>query len=345
MTQYTFREVTREDIARALETHAQGSFAQGLEMATLREKMGRTVKFVAVYEGDTIVLAAQLTVIAGRFTSADITAGPLVDKPTKELIQFFTDQVRAYCQKLGAAYLTVSPNIEYSDTLLKDFTRAGWNYSGRINASAVGVRGGIRWKYIKDLDGLTLENYRDSYVKRHRRYIRNADPNVSLRELKRDEIETFLGIMKHTAERREFASRPDKYFYDLYDSFGEHAVYMVAELKEETGVTPIAGIVFIESNGEYVSYLGGAISKYAKYRGSYLLHDEMIRRSVEKGYRYYNFYGIEGDIENPNSEGYGIYEFKSKFGTGRAVELIGEFVLPVNKLQYLAARTLQKIRK
>lgn len=342
---YRFEEVSADELKEFFIAHEQGSFAQSLEMATLREKTGRAITYLAVYDDDELVLAAQMSTIEGRFRSADITAGPLADYDSTALLAFFTQEVKALCKQRGIVYLTISPNLDYSDKVLSNMTQLGWEYSGRINASAVGIRGGIRWKYLKDLAGLTLENYRDSYVKRHRRYIRNADPAVSLRQLKRDEIGTFLTIMKHTAERREFASRPDSYFYNLHDSFGDKATFMVAELAEGDTITPIAGIIFIESNGEIVSYLGGAISQYAKYRGSYLLHDEMIRRSIEKGYNRYNFYGIEGDIENPNSEGYGIYEFKSKFGTGRAVELIGEFVLPINKLQYFAARTLQKIRK
>ncbi|MFZ1249857.1 MAG: peptidoglycan bridge formation glycyltransferase FemA/FemB family protein [Candidatus Microsaccharimonas sp.] len=345
MSQYQFKEVSLEDIADYLNSHAQGSFAQSPAMAEVRKDSERDVHFVAVYEDEKIVAACQLSIINGRFKSADITAGPLLNFTNTNLLEYFTTQIKDYCKKQQCVYLTINPNIEYSETVLTNLKQLGWEYSGRLNTSAVGLRGGIRWMYVKVLASQTVENYQDAYVKRHRRYIRNADPDVSIRQLDRDELNIFFKIMQHTAERRHFASRSDAYFYSLYDRFGEQATFLIAELKQGGEKIPFAGIVFIESNNETVSYLGGAISEYAKYRGSYLLHDAMIKRSIEKGYKQYNFYGIEGDITNPQSEGYGIYEFKTKFGTGRAVELIGEFVLPILKTKFKLFQFIRKILK
>lgn len=344
MSQYEFKEVDAATIAPYFASHPQGSFAQSVQMAQVREDSGRTVRYVAVYAGDEIVAGCQITLIPGRVPSADITAGPLMDFDNDELVAFFTAHIRTYVQKHGSVYLTINPNIRYSDQVVAAMKKAGWEYSGRINSSSVGIRGGIRWIYVKDLQGLTVDDYQSTYAKRHRRYIRNHDPHLSIRQLGRDELGEFVQIMHHTAERRHFASRKDAYFSSLFDRFGENVRYLVVEFDQDGKTVPVAAIVFIESNGEVVSYLGGAISEYANYRGSHLLHDAMIKYSVEKGYKRYNFYGIEGDIENPNSEGYGIYEFKAKFGTGEAVELIGEFVLPIKKAQYTLFKLSRKLR-
>lgn len=345
MSSYRFEEVSAEVVVDFLATHPQGSFAQSIEMANVRKDSGRDTRFLVIYDDEELISACQISIINGRFKSADITGGPLMDFADPGLLAYFTKEIQAYGAKLGCVYLTINPNIEYSDAILEGLKKLGWEYSGRVNSSSVGIRGGIRWIYVKDLIGQTPENYQEHYVKRHRRYIRNADPNVSIRQLKRDELEIFFGIMRHTAERRHFASRSNDYFYSLYDRFGNNATFLVAELKQDDKVIPFAGIAFIESNGETVSYLGGAMSEYARYRGSYLLHDAMIKRSIEKGYKQYNFYGIEGDITNPESEGYGIYEFKTKFGTGKPIELIGEFVLPIKKTAYAAFKLLRKIKK
>ena len=341
---YTFQKVTADDVRLFFDNHPQGSFAQSVEMAEVRQAMNRNVHFLAVYDKDKMVAACQLSIVPGRFVSADCTAGPLLSFTDSELLRYFTDQIRAYSQKLGCVYVTISPNTPYRQEVVESLKELGWDYSGRINASAVGIRGGIRWIYVKDLENQTVVNYRDAYAKRHRRYIRNAHPDITVRQLDRGEIDSFYKIMIHTAERRDFTTRNINYFHALYDKFGDKATFLVAELKEGEKVTPFAGIVFIESNGEIVSYLGGALSSYANYRGSYLLHDAMIRRAIEKGYKRYNFYGIDGNIDNPESEGYGIYVFKSKFGTGRAIELIGEFTLPVNRFRYLLFRLASRVR-
>jgi lipid II:glycine glycyltransferase (peptidoglycan interpeptide bridge formation enzyme) len=343
MTQYALKEVEALEVEALFANHPNGSFAQSIPMALVRQDLGRTIKYLAVYDGQELIGACQLSIIKGRFNSADITAGPLIDFNNQALVKFFSTEIKKYLDAQGCIYLTINPYIEYSDEIIATMKKLGWGYSGRIDASAVGIRGGIRWIYVKDLTGLTEENYQATYHKRHRRYIRNHDPKVQVRQLERNELGAFLGIMRHTSERRQFSNRADSYFYSLYDHFGDGVKYLVAELHDEDKVIPIAAIAFIESNGEVISFLGGALSEYAKYRGSYLLHDYMIGYSVAKHYKRYNFYGIEGKIEDPNSPGYGIYEFKAKFGTGQPIELIGEFVLPVNKLKYKVLAALKKV--
>lgn len=345
MTAFQLKELEAKEIQSFFETHPQGSFAQSVEMGSVREDLGRTIRYLAVYENNKIVAGCQVSIIPGRITSADITMGPLLDFENKKLLQFFTESIREYLKQYKCAYLTISPHIPYSEKARAELQKLGWKYSGRINASAVGIRGGVRWMYIKDLEGQTEENYQDAYVKRHRRYIRNHDTNLSIRQLNRDELPLFIKIMKHTAERRQFANRKDSYFYSLFDHFGKKAQFKVVELKTEDGVIPIAAIVFIEANGEVASYLGGALSQYTRYRASYLLHDDMIRYAIQCGYKRYNFYGIEGKLDDPRAEGYGIYEFKAKFGTGHPVELIGEFVLPLQRLAYATVAVRHKLKK
>lgn len=344
MTRYSLKEVQPEVLEVLFAEHPNGSFAQSVPMAGVRQDLGREIIYLAVYNADTLVGGLQLSIINGKVKTADITAGPLIDFTDASLVEFFTQSVKEYLAKQNCVYLTINPYVEYSDEVVNLMKKLGWAYSGRIDASAVGIRGGIRWVYVKDLAGIDETNYQDAYHKRHRRYIRNHDPRVQVRKLERDELSTFLEIMQHTAERRQFSSRSDAYFYSLYDHFGEQVQFLVAELNdEEKGIIPIAAIAFLESNGEVVSFLGGALSEYAKYRGSYLLHDHMIAYSAKKGYNRYNFYGIEGKVEDPSSPGYGIYEFKAKFGTGKPIELLGEFVLPINKPKYALLAALKKV--
>jgi lipid II:glycine glycyltransferase (peptidoglycan interpeptide bridge formation enzyme) len=58
----------------------------------------------------------------------------------------------------------------------------------------------------------------------------------------------------------------------------------------------------------------------------------MITYALEHGYEKYNFLGITGNFD-PESEDYGVYQFKRGF-PGTVEELVGDFILPVNKLTY-----------
>lgn len=75
----------------------------------------------------------------------------------------------------------------------------------------------------------------------------------------------------------------------------------------------------------------------------------MIKRAMEKKLPLYDFGGISGDF-NPDSDNYGVYEFKRGFG-GNVVEYIGEFDLVVDKLfnsfykfMFKTYRGIKKIR-
>ena len=56
----------------------------------------------------------------------------------------------------------------------------------------------------------------------------------------------------------------------------------------------------------------------------------------------YNFYGIDGVFDDPNSEGRGVLEFKQGFN-GYVEELMGSFVLPVRPLAFKFKTVVRKL--
>ena len=66
----------------------------------------------------------------------------------------------------------------------------------------------------------------------------------------------------------------------------------------------------------------------------------MIRYAIENHIPRYNFYGISGNFDKEASD-YGVYEFKRGFG-GQVEQLLGEFILPVNKAVYKLYKTVKK---
>ena len=68
----------------------------------------------------------------------------------------------------------------------------------------------------------------------------------------------------------------------------------------------------------------------------------MLRLCVEQGITRYNFYGIDGVFDDPNSEGHGVLEFKQGFN-GYVEELPGEFTLPVSRVRCAVKRVAQKV--
>lgn len=97
-------------------------------------------------------------------------------------------------------------------------------------------------------------------------------------------------------------------------------------------ILTLGGILYMIHGNEVLSFLGGAYSDYLKLQPFYSIHYEMIKYAVQNHYRYYNFYGISGDLRE-TSPMYGVYQMKRGFG-GNVVELMGEFDYPVNKFYY-----------
>lgn len=103
--------------------------------------------------------------------------------------------------------------------------------------------------------------------------------------------------------------------------------------KKHGSVLTLGGIMYFTYGKEVISFIGGAYEEFMEFQSFYTLHYEMIKYALEKGYDYYNFYGISSDL-TPKDPLYGIYLFKKGFG-GEVVELIGEYDYVVRPMYYL----------
>ena len=94
---------------------------------------------------------------------------------------------------------------------------------------------------------------------------------------------------------------------------------------------------------EIVYFVGGNIEKYMKLGGQYLIQWEMIKRAMQNKCARYNFYGIAPNIDT-HPENYGVYGFKKGF-SGKVVQLIGEYELPIDKKKYYTMKIFEKLRR
>ena len=108
-------------------------------------------------------------------------------------------------------------------------------------------------------------------------------------------------------------------------------------------VLPAAASLFVEHARETVYLFSGSVEKYKPFYASALIqHDAMLHLCVERGVARYNFYGIDGVFDDPNSEGRGVLEFKQGFN-GYVEELMGSFVLPVRPLAFKLKTSVRKL--
>ena len=103
--------------------------------------------------------------------------------------------------------------------------------------------------------------------------------------------------------------------------------------KEKGKRIPLGGALFLQYGKERTYLFGGSYKEYMHYPSQYLIQWVSIMDAIDDGCNLYNFYGIDGNLNNKNGEMHGVYEFKRGFD-GEVREYIGEFDLVVNKPIY-----------
>ena len=110
--------------------------------------------------------------------------------------------------------------------------------------------------------------------------------------------------------------------------------------------TPLSAAMFMLYGDEVIYLFSGSDEKYMKeYNAQYLIQWHMIKYASDHKFKRYNFYGISGIPKNGDLDG--IYEFKKGFtnsDTGRVVELLGAYELPINSTFYHLHHFLSKLK-
>ncbi|MBR2802397.1 MAG: peptidoglycan bridge formation glycyltransferase FemA/FemB family protein [Erysipelotrichaceae bacterium] len=109
----------------------------------------------------------------------------------------------------------------------------------------------------------------------------------------------------------------------------EELLERIRNVKSDNGKAVLSDVCLLTYGQEAIMLLAGNDEEYLQdFNTSNIIVGELIRISLEQGYRYYNFYGISGDFD-PNNEHYGLYSYKKQYG-GEVVELIGQFELTLD---------------
>lgn len=154
------------------------------------------------------------------------------------------------------------------------------------------------------------------------------------------DAEEFWKLMKKTTERQSFSAHPKEYYQKLVSFFGRNREISVkiffVRLPPAGGGQPLAGAVVL-FYGDTAYYIHGA-SDYEgqKFRPAYKLHWSIIKWLKNKGYKYYDLWGVD------SRKWPGVTKFKMYWG-GRVVERPGSFDLPISKLWYMLYKSYRGI--
>ena len=169
----------------------------------------------------------------------EINSGPLYQDET--MLEPFYAALKDYAKQNGAIELVIKPYDTYQ-TLDSDgnpiseeqihFLDTLKNLGYQHDGFQTGYPGGEPvWHYLKNIKGDDSKSLLKSFNKNCSRNITTAlNYDISIRNITREEIPQFKQIIEETGKRQGFEDKSLSYYYDLYDSFGPNAEFVVAEI-------------------------------------------------------------------------------------------------------------------
>ena len=236
----TFKIISREDFYQHSLTTSNHSFLQSIEMADLLERRGATLQYIGWEEQGTLAISAilySLPMTGGLHY--EINNGPIVTD-ARHLPDFYK-ALQDYVKENGGIEFILKPYDHYQTfdsngnpteeeqkQLLHPLLDLGYQFDGL----QVGYPGGEPvWHYLKDLTDFDAKSLLKSFNKNCSRNITTAlNYDISIRNISREEIPQFKQIIEETGKRQGFEDKSLDYYYDLYDTFGKNAEFLIAEI-------------------------------------------------------------------------------------------------------------------
>ncbi len=212
--------------------------------------------------------------------------------------------------------------------------RAGWQ------RTASGSEGGFaagqpRYVFQVPFAGRSLEDIHGGLNQQWRRNIKKAEKaGVKVVRSGEEDLPAFYELYVETAERDRFLPRPLSYFQRMWTALtAEHPDRMRLYLAHHDGDVLAAATMLTVGDHVWYSY-GASTSRKREVQPNNTMQWRMMTDAHELGAAVYDFRGITDTLEESNHL-LGLLRFKAGAG-GEAVEYLGEWDFPINRLLHKA---------
>jgi lipid II:glycine glycyltransferase (peptidoglycan interpeptide bridge formation enzyme) len=313
------------------------SFLQSWSWGTFHEAMGNKIFRLAFLEKGKLRGIAQVIkeeAKSGRHFLCP--AGPVIDFKNKNLFSGFINTIKKLSKKEKVVYLRIRPQI-LDDPNQRKFLKENGFVSAPLHLHAENT-----WKL--DLSP-SLEEILKNMRKTTRYLIRKAEkegvviePSINPKEAK-----TLYKLQMETVQRQKFVPFSKEFFYQLSKAFlsTKNLIFFKARYRHKTQ----AIAMFMLYGKEVTYHYSGSSNEFPKIPSSYAMLWEAIKMAKQKGFQYFNFWGIAPEgIKNHRFSG--VTTFKTGFG-GNRVDYLHAHDLPLSSLYglvYLFGLIRKKVR-
>ncbi len=343
-----FTVLEEKEFTKFEEKEPVGNFFQSVPRAVLREKMGFSTHLIGVKEKTKVLLAALLI---ERDKEAWIQLGPILDYKNIKLLDFFLTELKKYCEEKGFIKLEIFPPLVLSTRDLDGSVIEKWDYEKVFETfisqgfTHEGFTTEIenkanRWMFVKDLTA--IKDIREAELTMNsstRKKLHKTRRELDIKVLEdKKELKEWLKALQDSDKRNGVKTREVKYFEDLWDAFGENAIFVEARRKDNGEL--VSSEVDILHPNEMVAFVAGTVEKNKHYNGSTAIKGFNIEECLKRGKTRLNLYGMKGDF-SPNNP---LLYFKGGL-RGVTEEYIGGFCLVLNPFKLFLNKIKRRIKK
>ena len=247
-----FVELTEKEFDAFFKKHPLSTFLQSPHFNAADELENWKIVYLGVKKGKKVIAGARVKYTPTHFNKYIYYAprGILMDYNDEELVKFYTENIKKYIKEHNGYVLHIDPIVIHKERDIDGNVVEGGIDNGHVveYLKSLGYKHTgftryydytkqVRWSFELPVKGKTEEQLLKEMNGNTRRAIQKAEHlGVKVRELKKDEIEIFKGIMDSTCERREFKDKSLEHYKTMYDSFHDsgETKFMLAyvDLKE-----------------------------------------------------------------------------------------------------------------
>ncbi|MBO5414919.1 MAG: peptidoglycan bridge formation glycyltransferase FemA/FemB family protein [Bacilli bacterium] len=239
-----FVKLTEKEYLKFWEKHPLKTFLSSIEIGKLRSNNNWDVEYVGVKENKKVIGATMLVSRIKRFGKKEYYSprGYLIDFSNKELVDFFTINLKKYIKENKGYVLRIDPYVinkerDIDGNIVEDgidntevvsnLKKLGFKQVSIPDMEQVG------WMFSLDLENKTEEQILKEMKPNTRNTIRKAEKiGITIRELEYEELDKFQDIMVETGERKNFSIRKLSYYQDMYKLLHDkkQIKYVITEL-------------------------------------------------------------------------------------------------------------------
>lgn len=239
-----FCVLTAEEYREFLKNNEQASFMQTVELSELKKEYGSKVHFVGIKKDGVTVAGSMILEDKTILNQSQFYAprGLIVDYGNKELLAFFTKELKNYIKKHGGFILTIDPNVLYrvrtsdgeiipddkpNDEAVNNLIDLGYKHFGfNIYLDALQARWCCRFELDED-----YETKKAKFSKQTRKNINSCiKKGLMVKEGTIDDLKVMAEIFESTSKRRNFFHRSLDYYQKMYKHMKDLMTIYVAYL-------------------------------------------------------------------------------------------------------------------